>query len=321
MSPVIETQNLVKEFKVGQGFWGSSSRKLRAVDQVSLQVDSGETLGLVGESGSGKSTVGNCILRLVPPTGGKVLFRGENILGMKENRFRSVLGKLQMVFQDPQSSLDPRMTVRKIVGYPLKIQQGIQGRDLTRRVSAVLQDVGLDSGHLDRYPHEFSGGQRQRIGIARALITGPEFVVFDEPTSALDVSVQAQILNLVVRLQEKYNYAYLFISHDLAVVRHISRRIAVMYLGRIVETAPKERFFSNPCHPYSTALIASVPRPDPFRRQTLSVLGGDVPSPMDLPKGCGFAPRCGRVMEQCREVPPPRVRVAEDHWVDCHLYG
>ncbi|MBU0465819.1 MAG: ABC transporter ATP-binding protein [Proteobacteria bacterium] len=321
MIPVIETENLVKQFKVGHGFLGGYSRQLTAVDRVSISVNSGETLGLVGESGSGKSTVGNCILRLLTATDGRVLYRGKDILSMKEAEFQSIRGKLQVVFQDPQSSLDPRMTVQKIVGYPLKIQKGIKGKELTDRVLAALKDVGLGSEHLDRYPHEFSGGQRQRIGIARALITGPEFVVFDEPTSALDVSVQAQILNLVTGLQKKYNYAYLFISHDLAVVRHISNRIAVMYLGAIVETAPKERFFAEPCHPYSKALIASVPRPDPFQRQTLSVLTGDVPSPLHLPKGCRFSPRCNKAMDICRKIPPPHIKVVTDHWLDCHLYG
>lgn len=319
--PVIETENLVKQFKVGSGWLGGDSRQLTAVDHVSLRINSGETLGLVGESGSGKSTVGNCILRLVPATAGRVLYRGTDILSTKEAGFQSIRGKLQVVFQDPQSSLDPRMTVQKIVGYPLKLQKGIKGKELIDRVLAALKEVGLGSEHLDRYPHEFSGGQRQRIGIARAMITGPEFVVFDEPTSALDVSVQAQILNLVIGLQKKYAYAYLFISHDLAVVRHISNRIAVMYLGAIVETAPKERFFAEPCHPYSQALIASVPRPDPFHRQTLAVLTGDVPSPLHLPKGCRFSPRCHQAMDICRNISPPHIKVAPDHWLDCHLYG
>jgi peptide/nickel transport system ATP-binding protein/oligopeptide transport system ATP-binding protein len=321
VTPVIETKNLVKQFRIGDGFLGRRSKKLTAVDRVSLHISRGETLGLVGESGSGKSTVGNCILRLLNVTDGRVLYKGKDILSMRETEFRNIRGKLQVVFQDPQSSLDPRMTVKKIVGYPLRIQKGIKGEHLNDRVTAVLKDVGLSPEHLDRYPHEFSGGQRQRIGVARALITRPEFIVFDEPTSALDVSVQAQILNLVTGLQKKYQYAYLFISHDLAVVRHISTRIAVMYMGSIVETAPKERFFAAPCHPYTRALIASVPRPNPFHRQALAVLHGDVPSPLHLPEGCRFYPRCKEVKGICRKVPPPRVEVAPDHWVDCHLYG
>jgi peptide/nickel transport system ATP-binding protein/oligopeptide transport system ATP-binding protein len=291
------------------------------VDQVSISIKRGETLGLVGESGSGKSTVGNCILRLVRASSGQVLFKGQDILQQKDAAFQKIRGKLQVVFQDPQSSLDPRMTVRHIVGNPLRIQQGTKGRLLEDRVLASLEDVGLSREHLDRYPHEFSGGQRQRIGVARALITGPEFIIFDEPTSALDVSVQAQILNLITGLQEKYQYAYLFISHDLAVVRHISTRIAILYLGKIVETAPRQQFFSNPSHPYTRALIASVPAPDPFNRQELSVLDGDIPSPLQLPTGCRFYPRCPEVMAICKKKPPPHIEIAPDHWVDCHLYN
>ncbi|MBW2593433.1 MAG: ABC transporter ATP-binding protein [Deltaproteobacteria bacterium] len=321
MPPVIETKNLVKQFRIKGGFLGHRSKELTAVDRVSLHVSCGETLGLVGESGSGKSTVGNCILGLLNVTDGQILYKGKNLLSMRETEFKNIRGKLQVVFQDPQSSLDPRMTVKKIVGYPLRIQKGVKGEHLNNSVMAVLKDVGLSPEHLDRYPHEFSGGQRQRIGVARALITGPEFIVFDEPTSALDVSVQAQILNLITGLQKKYQYAYLFISHDLAVVRHISTRIAVMYLGSIVETAPKKRFFSAPCHPYTRALIASVPRPDPLQRQALAVLSGDVPSPLHLPEGCRFYPRCKEAINICRKVPPPRVEVAPEHWVDCHLYA
>jgi peptide/nickel transport system ATP-binding protein/oligopeptide transport system ATP-binding protein len=239
---------------------------------------------------------------------------------MSENTFRKLRGKLQVVFQDSQSSLAPRMTVQKIVGYPLRLQQGIKGEALEQPVITVLKDVGLRREHDQRYPPKFSGGQRQRIGIARALISGPEFIVFDEPTSALDVSVQAQIFNLIVGLQNKHGYTYLFISHDLAVVWHISTRIAVMYLGSIVEAAPKERFFNSPCHPYTRALIASVPRPDPTYRQNLAVLGGDVPSPLQVPTGCRFHPRCPEVMDFYRKKPPPCIRMGPDHWVDCHLY-
>jgi peptide/nickel transport system ATP-binding protein/oligopeptide transport system ATP-binding protein len=321
MTPVIETRNLVKRFRVSDGFFGRGRQRLTAVDQVSISVRRGETLGLVGESGSGKSTVGNCILRLIKANAGQVLFNGEDILPMSEERFRKLRGKLQAVFQDPQSSLDPRMTVRKIVGYPLGLRRGIKGKELEKRVAAVLGDVGLGPEHIDRYPHEFSGGQRQRIGIARALITDPEFIVFDEPTSALDVSVQAQILNLISELQKKRRYTYLFISHDLAVVRHISARIAIMYLGAIVEDAPKQRFFENPCHPYTRALIDSVPLPDPYRRKDLAVLSGDAPSPLRFPDGCRFHTRCPEAMEKCKKHPPPRVEVGDDHWVDCHLYG
>ncbi|MFZ7127150.1 MAG: ABC transporter ATP-binding protein [Desulfobacterales bacterium] len=321
MTPVIETRDLVKRFPVAGGFAGRRKAQLTAMDRVSLFVGRGETLGLVGESGCGKSTVGNCILRLVRADDGRALFNGQDILPLTEKAFRRFRGKLQVVFQDPQSSLDPRMTVQKIVGYPLRLQKGVKGEILEERVLSALKDVGLQPEHADRYPHEFSGGQRQRIGIARALITGPEFIVFDEPTSALDVSVQAQILNLIVGLQQAHGYAYLFISHDLAVVRHISSRIAVMYLGSIVECAPKPCFFRNPCHPYTRALMASVPRPDPARRRNLAVLHGDVPSPLHIPGGCRFHPRCPEVMAVCRRIAPPHVEVEPQHWVDCHLYG
>lgn len=320
MTPIIETRNLVKEFRVKSDFIWQKAQHLTAVDRVSIRLNSGDTLGLVGESGSGKSTVGNCILRLIEATSGEVLYKGQDILPIKSSGFRKLRGKLQVVFQDPQSSLDPRMTVEKIVGNPLRIQQGIKGRLLQERVLSVLHDVGLSGEHLDRYPHEFSGGQRQRIGIARALITSPEFIVFDEPTSALDVSVQAQILNLISELQKKHNYAYLFISHDLAVVKHISSQIAIMYLGRIVETAPKNRFFSNPSHPYTKALIASVPKPDPFNRQELFVVSGDIPSPLHLPVGCRFSSRCPEVIDICKKEAPPNIHLNLDHWVECHLY-
>jgi peptide/nickel transport system ATP-binding protein/oligopeptide transport system ATP-binding protein len=321
VTPVIQTRELVKRFHLAGGFLGRHPRSLTAVDHVSLAVRRGETLGLVGESGSGKSTVGNCILRLLAADGGQVLYNGQDILPLKEAEFRRLRGKLQVVFQDPQSSLDPRMTVEKIVGYPLRLQQGVKGTALEARVLSALTDVGLQAEHVHRYPHEFSGGQRQRIGVARALITEPDFIVFDEPTSALDVSVQAQILNLIAGLQQAHGYTYLFISHDLAVVRHISTQIAVMYLGSLVETAPKEAFFRNPYHPYTRALIAAVPRPDPTLRQNLAVLPGDVPSPLQIPSGCRFHTRCPEVMAVCREVAPSHVEMGPDHWVDCHLYG
>jgi len=318
--PIIEVHDLVKKFQVNDGFLFQHPQYLTAVDRVSFSIKKGETLGLVGESGSGKSTVGNCILRLIQSNAGRVLYRGTDILQKKEAELRQYRGKLQLVFQDPQSSLDPRMTVRKIVGNPLRIQQKVTEQLLEERVTASLKDVGLSREHLDRYPHEFSGGQRQRIGIARALITEPDFIVFDEPTSALDVSVQAQILNLITKLQKKEQYAYLFISHDLAVVKHVSDKIAIMYLGAIVESAPKEDFFTNPSHPYTRALISSIPRPNPSKKQELSVLTGDIPSPLHQPKGCRFHTRCPQAMDICKREAPQRVHLSSEHWVDCHLY-
>ncbi len=318
---LIRVQGLSKDFPLNYGFLGRKTRYLRAVREAAFEIADGETLGLVGESGSGKSTVGNLILRLLSPSAGKVFFRDQEITGLSQGQLRPFRRKIQMVFQDPQSSLDPRMKVRKIVGYPLKIHGLAKGEALAARVETALGEVGLGAVQLDRYPHEFSGGQRQRIGIARALVTGPDFIVFDEPTSALDVSVQAQILNLIADLQRRHGYGYLFISHDLAVVRHLSHRIAVMYLGQIVETAPCETLFETPLHPYTQALLASVPRPDPARRQNLAALSGDMPSPVNLPTGCAFHPRCPRVMEICRVQAPGEFRVDSAHPVRCHLYG
>ncbi len=321
MKPLAEIRELVKQFRISDGFFGQRAKRLVAVDHVSFSVLQGETLGLVGESGCGKTTVGACILRLLKADGGSILYNQRDILALTEKEFRELRGKLQMVFQDPQSSLDPRMTVKTIVGYPLRLQQGVKGKALEERVAAVLTDVGLKPEHADRYPHELSGGQRQRIGVARALITNPEFIVFDEPTSALDVSVQAQILNLIQGLQRAQGYTYLFISHDLAVVRHICSRVAVMYLGKIVETAPHARLFGDPHHPYTRALIASAPRPNPFERQNLAVLTSDAPSPLDIPAGCRFHPRCPEVMDVCQRESPKSLKIEKDHWVECHLYS
>ncbi len=320
MVPLIEARRLAKHFPVSGGRW-KRSRLLRAVDGVDFSIPAGETLGLVGESGSGKSTVGNLMVGLYAPTAGEVLFKGEKISGIRQHVPAGVRRHIQMVFQDPQSSLNPRMVVRRIVGYPLKVQGLAAGRALDRQVSTVLGEVGLSPEHMYRYPHEFSGGQRQRIGIARALVTAPEFIVFDEPTSALDVSVQAQILNLIRDLQRRYGHTYLFISHDLAVVKMLSHRIAVMYLGRIAESAPARQLFRNPLHPYTQALIASVPLPDPERRRDLAVLGGDIPSPVHLPRGCRFHPRCPQVMPCCRREDPPDITVQAGHSVACHLYS
>jgi oligopeptide/dipeptide ABC transporter ATP-binding protein len=321
MKPVIEAIDLIKYFPIHGGFLGRKVEYLKAVDSVTLTIYQGETLGLVGESGCGKTTVGFLLLNLLQVDRGKVLYNGMDITQVRGQDLRQVRRNLQIVFQDPQSSLDPRMLIKKTVGYPLEVNGLAKGEEVVRRVRASLAEVGLDEDHMYRYPHEFSGGQRQRIGIARALITGPKFIVFDEPTSALDVSVQAQILNLIKELQRRHGYSYLFISHNLSVIKHVSHRIAVMYLGKIVETASKTSLFERPLHPYTQALLTSVPKPDPQKRHTLAVLSGDVPSPINVPAGCRFHPRCPQVKEECSRLAPSAIEVEPEHRVACHLYS
>jgi len=317
-TPVIEIRDIFKYFPIPRGFLGRKVEYLKAVDGVSFTVHMGETLGLVGESGCGKSTVGYLILRLLRPDKGQILFQDTDITTLTGEALRRVRRNMQVVFQDPQSSLDPRMLIKKTVGSPLEVNRLAKGADVVTRVKDMLKEVGLREDHVYRYPHEFSGGQRQRIGIARALITRPGVIVFDEPTSALDVSVQAQILNLVEDLQRRHGYAYLFISHDLSVIKHVSHRIAVMYLGKIVETAPKDKLFQKPLHPYTKALMEALPQPDPEKRHTLAVLQGDVPSPVNVPQGCRFHPRCPEILDSCNRVEPALVEVGEGHWVACH---
>ena len=298
---------------------------IKAVDDVSFFVRRGETLGLVGESGCGKTTTGRCILQLYRPTSGTVLFEGKNLCAMKGRELRVMRRQMQVIFQDPYSSLNPRMTAGNIIGEPL-IVHGLakNKREYRERVAELLSVAGLNPYMADRFPHEFSGGQRQRIGVARALAVTPQFVVCDEPVSALDVSIQAQIINLLEELQERYDLTYLFIAHDLSVVRHISDRVAVMYLGHIVEIAERDEIYSNPLHPYTKALLSAVPIPDPIvdaRRERI-ILAGEVPSPLNPPRGCVFHPRCYLATEECQEEMPELREVQTEHWVACiHVPG
>jgi oligopeptide transport system ATP-binding protein len=296
---------------------------IKAVDDISFQVKKGETLGLVGESGCGKSTAGRAILQLYRPTAGHVYFKGEDLTRLKGEALRRKRREMQMIFQDPYASLNPRMTVGSIISEPLEVHNIYPSRkERQERVQELLRVVGLNPYFINRYPHEFSGGQRQRIGIARALAVNPEFIVCDEPISALDVSIQAQIINLLMDLQAQFGLTYLFIAHDLSVVRHISDRIAVMYLGKLMELADRDELYNNPLHPYTQALLSAVPIPDPFveeRRQRI-ILQGDVPSPANPPKGCNFNTRCPRVMDICHTVDPPFKDVGGGHWVACYLY-
>ena len=308
---LIEVRNLHKHFPIGhQGIWGKPKGYLRAVDGVSFDLHRGETLGLVGESGCGKSTTARCVVGLHPSTDGSIKFDGSEMVGLDRRGIEPYRRRMQMIFKDPYASLDPRQTVGSILEEPLKIHGLGRPKDRRLRTMELLDAVGLNPRHIFRYPHEFSGGQRQRIGIARALALEPEVIVCDEPVSALDVSIQAQIINLLEELQERFNLAYLFIAHDLAVVRHICNRVAVMYLGRIVGIAERDELYTNPQHPYTKALMSAVPNPDPIseRSRERIILQGDVPSPMDPPSGCSFHPRCAERVnvpdERCsREVP------------------
>jgi oligopeptide/dipeptide ABC transporter ATP-binding protein len=316
---VLKTEDLFKWFPIRGGMLSRTKTYVRAVDGVSLTVRRGETLGLVGESGCGKTTLGRTIMRLTEPSKGSLSFEGEEISRLKGRRLKQVRRKMQMVFQDPYASLDPRQSVRSALLEPMKIHHTASSkREANREAENLIEKVGLNPDHLARFPHEFSGGQRQRIAIAIALAVKPSFIVLDEPTSSLDVSVQAQILQLLKELQRELGLTYVFISHNLAVIRQMCARTGVMYLGRIVELADTERIFANPKHPYTHALLSSVPIPDPARRKLLETLQGDVPVPVGIPEGCRFRTRCAFASDQCAKVAPPMVEIEKNHWIECH---
>ncbi|MEQ1922986.1 MAG: dipeptide ABC transporter ATP-binding protein [Pyrinomonadaceae bacterium] len=309
---LLEVKNLVKHFPVD-----NSDDVVQAVDDVSFHLTQGETLGLVGESGCGKSTVGRCLLRLIEPTAGEVLFEGKNIVGLPNNEMQLLRREMQIIFQDPYASLNPRLSIRSIVAEPLKIHGIGNKSEQNERVADLLKKVGLDPKYADRYPHEFSGGQRQRIGIARALALDPKLIICDEPVSALDVSVQAQVVNLLQQLQDDLGLTYLFISHGLAVVEHISDRVAVMYLGKIVEICDADELYSDPLHPYSEALLSAIPIPDPKQKRQRIMLTGDVPTPINPPSGCRFRTRCPIAIEECASIEPKLREIKPGHFAAC----
>lgn len=319
---LIEVRNLEKYFPLGTGFGGrSGAGAVKAVDDVSFDVHKGKTLGLVGESGCGKTTCGRTILQLYRPTSGEVMFEGKDLAKLRGKELRQVRCQLQMVFQDPYSSLNPRASVNEIISEPMKIHKLCPSNEYAERVSDLLNKVGLNPGFANRYPHEFSGGQRQRIAIARALALNPEFIVCDEPISALDVSIQAQIINLLEELQDEFNLTFLFISHDLSMVRHISHRVGVMYLGKLVEITERGQLYSNPLHPYTKALLSAVPVHDPeveSERKRI-ILEGDVPSPANPPRGCNFNTRCPVAKKRCFEEEPALRKISTNSWCACHF--
>jgi len=320
---LVEVKNLKKYFPITKGIiFQKHVGDIKAVDGISFFIRRGETLGLVGESGCGKTTTGRTILQLYRPTAGEVFFEGQNLCEMKGEKLRRMRKKMQMIFQDPYASLNPRMTVGNIIGEPLEVHNIATGKEKMERVQELLRIVGLNPYFINRYPHEFSGGQRQRIGIARALALNPSFIICDEPISSLDVSIQAQIMNLLEDLQEKFGLTYLFIAHDLAVVRHVSDRVAVMYLGKLVELTDRDTLYREPLHPYTKALLSAVPIPDPFveekRERERVILVGDVPSPANPPSGCRFHTRCPLVMDICKEEEPEFRDLGGEHWVACH---
>ncbi len=321
---LLEVKDLTKHFPVTSGILTQKEiGAVKAVDGISFHIKQGETVGLVGESGCGKTTTGRCVLQLQRPTSGEVFYEGVDLCKLQDNQLQPLRRKIQIIFQDPYGSLNPRMTAGNIVEEPIIIHKLIPGKkEREERVEELFQLVGLNPYMASRYPHEFSGGQRQRIGIARAIAGEPSFIVADEPVSALDVSIQAQVINLMEELQEKFNLTYLFIAHDLAVVRHISNRIIVMYLGKIAEVATWEELYENPLHPYTKGLLSAVPIPDPTveDKREINILSGDVPSPLNPPSGCSLHPRCPSVMDVCKEVAPQSKDMGNEHVVTCHLY-
>ncbi len=322
-APLVQVDDLKMYFPIHTGLFRSHTGDVKAVDGVSFSIPAGETLGLVGESGCGKSTVGRAMLRLYQPTAGRVVIDGEDVLTLEPEALRKKRPTMQMVFQDPQASLNPRMTLANIIGEPLDEHTNWTGEKKIARVHELMDQVGLNRRFINRYPHEFSGGQRQRIGIARALALNPKFIVCDEPIAALDVSIQAQVVNLLEDLQDRLGLTYLFISHDLSMVRHLADRVAVMYLGRIAELSPSRDLYSRPLHPYAEALLSAVNEPDPVlaARRKRIILKGDVPSPANPPKGCNFCTRCPKVMDICLTVKPDLVEVEPGRLVACHLYN
>ncbi|SFI56085.1 ABC transporter ATP-binding protein [Celeribacter neptunius] len=320
---LVEVKDLKMHFPIHAGIFKKRVGEVKAVDGISFDIYEGETLGLVGESGCGKSTAGRAILRLYDITEGSVKIDGVEIGDTPQPNLRKMRPTMQMVFQDPQASLNPRMSVAAIIGEPLNEHSDMSKAEKREKVLSLMDQVGLNRDFANRYPHEFSGGQRQRIGIARALALNPKFIVCDEPIAALDVSIQAQVVNLLEDLQEEFGLTYLFISHDLSMVRHIADRVAVMYLGRVVELASRETLFSDPKHPYTQALLSAVPEPDPWLEEKVDriLLEGDVPSPSNPPKGCNFCTRCPQVMEICKTEEPPTVEIAPGHIAACHLYS
>jgi oligopeptide transport system ATP-binding protein len=320
MKPLLKVDNLTKYFPIKKGIFSKTVGHVKAVNDVSFYVNEGETLGIVGESGCGKSTTGRALIRLLEPTEGKIEFNGNELTTLSASEMRKARRDIQMVYQDPYASLNPRHTIEKILGEPLLVHGMKDPKERRKKVHEFLEVVGLNAFHAKRYPHQFSGGQRQRIGIARALMTNPKLIIADEPVSALDVSIQAQVLNLMQDLQEEYDLTYIFIAHDLGVVRHISNRIAVMYLGKIVEVTESEALYDNPLHPYTKALLTAVPIPDPLHEKEEIVLEGDMPSPADPPPGCAFHTRCPFKMDICTQIVPELQEHEPGHSVACHLY-